>query len=100
MTDINSVYSVFTDGASRGNPGLAGAGFVIFDENGKEVAAKGIFLGEKTNNQAEYEALIEALTEASSIGIKRVKIFSDSQLLVRQMSGIYKIKNKNIIYFI
>lgn len=79
-----------TDGGSRGNPGPAGIGFEILLSD-KEVSA-GAFIGETTNNVAEYSALIWALKNALSLDVKRVHIQADSQLMIRQLSGVYKVK--------
>ncbi len=85
---------VYIDGASRGNPGPAGVGVVIFDGDGKVLDEGSRFLGERTNNQAEYEALILGLTKVKEIGSSRAKIHSDSELLVKQMRGEFRIKNE------
>jgi ribonuclease HI len=92
------------DGASSGNPGESGVGVVIdipdeyariLDISDKYRIAE--YAGTVTNNVAEYTALIKGLDKAKSLGIKRIKIYLDSELLVRQMNGIYKVKNKNLI---
>jgi len=84
---------VFTDGGARGNPGVAGYGVVIEDENKKVVFEEGKFLGIKTNNEAEYMGLIGALNWIDeNMPEAEVEINSDSQLIVRQMKGIYKVK--------
>jgi ribonuclease HI len=84
---------VFTDGGARGNPGIAGYGVFIEDENKKVMFEEGKFLGIKTNNEAEYMGLIGALTWIeNNCPEAEIEINSDSQLLVRQMKGIYKIK--------
>lgn len=90
------VYSLHIDGASRGNPGRAGAGFVISDDSGAEVARGGRYLGIATNNFAEYSALIDGLGASLSLGAGELVIFSDSQLLVRQIRGEYRVKSPNI----
>lgn len=82
-----------TDGGARGNPGPAGYGVVIKDEGGKKVAALSEYLGHQTNNFAEYQALIAALEYAQKHESKALKVISDSELLVRQIKGIYKVKN-------
>lgn len=87
---------IYTDGGSRGNPGPGAAGFVIKDENGKTLLSRGIFLGEVTNNVAEYTAVQKALTAAREMGVKSVRLFSDSQLLIRQINGQYKVKSENL----
>lgn len=88
---------VFTDGGARGNPGIAGYGFYIEDENKKMVFEEGKFLGIKTNNEAEYMGLIGALNWIDeNANEAEVEINSDSQLLVRQMKGIYKVKAQHL----
>ena len=82
-----------SDGGARGNPGPAGYGVVIQDESGKKVAALSEYLGHQTNNFAEYQGLIAALEYAVKTGPKALKLISDSELLVRQIKGIYKVKN-------
>ncbi len=82
-----------SDGGARGNPGPAGYGVVIKDETGKRVAALSEYLGHQTNNFAEYQGLIAALEYAVKTGPKALKLISDSELLVRQIKGIYKVKN-------
>jgi ribonuclease HI len=82
-----------SDGGARGNPGPAGYGVVIKDESGKKVAALSEYLGHQTNNFAEYQGLIAALEYAVKHGPKALKLISDSELLVRQIKGIYKVKN-------
>jgi len=83
----------FSDGGARGNPGPSGYGVVIQDEAGKKVAALSQYLGHQTNNFAEYQGLIAALEYAVANGHKALKVISDSELLVRQIKGIYKVKN-------
>ena len=91
-------WEIFVDGASRGNPGVAGAGIFII-HNKKEVLKEGIFLGQKTNNQAEYLALALALFFLKNKLLKKEKTYtkiivtSDSELLVKQMNRLYKVKN-------
>ncbi len=85
------------DGASRGNPGPAAAGFVLSDSNGTRLQAKAIVLGETTNNVAEYTSLVKALEAAHKTGAKELAIFSDSELLVRQINGHYKVKSEQIV---
>ncbi|MCU1298454.1 MAG: ribonuclease [Acidobacteriaceae bacterium] len=83
----------FSDGGARGNPGPAGYGVVIQDETGKKVAGLSEYLGHQTNNFAEYQGLIAALEYAVQNGHKALRVISDSELLVRQIKGIYKVKN-------
>lgn len=87
---------VYIDGAARGNPGPAGIGIVIKD-NGKIVEQIGAYIGKTTNNVAEYMALIRGLEEVISRGYKQASFISDSELLVKQMNGEYKVKNENLI---
>ena len=83
----------YSDGGARGNPGPSGYGVVIQDQAGKKVAALSEYLGHQTNNFAEYQGLIAALEYAVKHGHKALKVVSDSELLVRQIKGIYKVKN-------
>jgi len=82
-----------SDGGARGNPGPAGYGVVIQDQSGRNVAQLSEYLGHQTNNFAEYQGLIAALEYALEHGPKALKLISDSELLVRQIKGIYKVKN-------
>src|SRR5437660_11282547 len=82
-----------SDGGARGNPGPAGYGVVIQDESGCKVASLSEYLGHQTNNFAEYQGLIAALEYAAKHGPKALKVISDSELLVRQIKGVYKVKN-------
>src|SRR5947207_13655307 len=85
-----------TDGGARGNPGPAGYGVVIHDAKGENVAALSQYLGRQTNNFAEYQALIAALEYAVQHGHKALKVISDSELMVRQIKGIYKVKDQTL----
>jgi ribonuclease HI len=87
---------IFIDGASRGNPGKAGAGVYITDGEGKNIAGKGRYLGHKTNNEAEYEALLLGLQEAKRFGGVSVRVFTDSELVARQVNGIYRVKEVHL----
>jgi ribonuclease HI len=93
---VPPLYTLRTDGGARGNPGPGGAGFVIEDENGAVVRRGGRFLGSVTNNQAEYEALIWGLETALDHGVTRLRVCADSELVVRQMNGIYRVKNEGL----
>ena len=86
----------YTDGGARGNPGPAGYGVVIKDESGREVAALSQYLGHQTNNFAEYQGLIAALEYAVKHGPKALKLVSDSELLVNQIKGYYKVKSPTL----
>jgi ribonuclease HI len=85
-----------SDGGARGNPGPAGYGVVIQDQSGRKVAHLSEYLGHQTNNFAEYQGLIAALEYAIQHGPKALKLISDSELLVRQIKGIYKVKNPTL----
>jgi len=91
---VSRIY-VYTDGASRGNPGPGAIAFIIFDGKGKIIKQHKHYIGKTTNNVAEYRALISALERAQKIG-KEVVCFSDSRLLVKQMRGEYKVKKPHI----
>jgi len=89
---------LFTDGCARGNPGPAGAGFVITTMGGSEIDSGFEYLGKKlTNNQAEYTALIIGLTRCQQHNGKIIHVLSDSELLIKQLKGIYSIKNRELI---
>ena len=85
---------LYTDGASRGNPGPAAIGAVIRDGKGTVLARISRHIGKTTNNQAEYRAIIAALEEAIRLGAASVEVRSDSELAVRQINGRYRVKNK------
>lgn len=87
---------LFADGAARGNPGPAGAGVVLAGDDGKVVFEGSRFLGETTNNQAEYSALGNGLVKALELGYSRIDISLDSELVVRQIKGEYKVKNEGL----
>lgn len=86
----------FVDGASRGNPGVAGAGAILKDDRGGVVKRLRKKLGKATNNVAEYEALIMALEEALVLGSQTLVVYADSELVVKQMKGIYRVKNEGL----
>ena len=86
----------YTDGGARGNPGPAGYGVVIKDETGRKVAGLSEYVGHQTNNFAEYQGLIAALEYALEHGPKALKVISDSELMVKQIKGIYKVKNSTL----
>ena len=87
---------LYTDGAARGNPGPAGAGAVILSPEGHIVAKIGKFLGDSTNNVAEYMGLILGLKRARAMGIKELEVYSDSELLVKQLAGEYAVKAEHL----
>ena len=85
---------LFTDGGSRGNPGPAAYGFVLEAEDGTVIDARGEAIGTATNNVAEYAALVAGLERALEAGVVELEVVSDSELLVKQMRGEYRVKNK------
>lgn len=90
------MISICTDGASRGNPGDSASGFQIYDESGKVIAKKEIYNGIKTNNYAEYNAIINALQwciDNKKPNDTEITLYSDSKLVVSQINGIYKVKS-------
>jgi ribonuclease HI len=94
MSEAGEV-TIYTDGAARGNPGPAAFAYVIQRQGAPPVEEKGC-LGQATNNIAEYEALLRALEHARRLGARRLQVFSDSELLVRQMEGEYQVKNEGL----
>ncbi|MCY7304493.1 MAG: ribonuclease HI family protein [Thermoleophilia bacterium] len=87
------LVKLFTDGGARGNPGLAAAAFVLQDADGVVLDARGDAIGVQTNNVAEYTALLNGLRRAAELGLTEIEVVSDSELMVKQMRGEYKIKN-------
>src|SRR3954463_9897701 len=85
------------DGGSRGNPGPAGIGVVVRAADGTPLVTLGRYIGKATNNVAEYKALITAMSEAQKLGATKVKIRGDSELVVRQMTGQYRVKHPDLI---
>lgn len=92
-------FTIYTDGAARGNPGPAGAGWVILNDKGHLVGENKKYLGEMTNNQAEYSALLLALNEVKILAKTEeaaLNLYLDSELLVKQLKGEYKVKNEGL----
>jgi ribonuclease HI len=87
---------IYTDGASLGNPGLAAIGAVMKDEQGRLIARISQPIGRATNNQAEYRAIIAALEKAVSLGAEEVILNSDSELVVKQLNGSYRVKKPSL----
>jgi phosphoribosylglycinamide formyltransferase 1 len=87
---------IFTDGGSRGNPGPGAAAYVVIGPDGRTIAGRGIYLGKTTNNAAEYNAVAAGLEGAKEIGASAVEIFSDSELIVKQINGQYRVKNAQL----
>lgn len=90
------IYTVFSDGASRGNPGVAGAGYVIYDSNNIKVEEKAIPLGITTNNIAEYTAIISAAKAVVKLNPEKVIFKLDSELVVKQVKGEYRVKDEKL----
>lgn len=93
---VDVKLTIHSDGAARGNPGPAGAGAVLADAHGKLVAEISLPLGEMTNNQAEYRALLAAVEKAQTLGAKALEIFCDSELVVKQLQGEYRVKDPHL----
>jgi probable phosphoglycerate mutase len=93
--------NIYTDGGSRGNPGISGYGLVVYDHQNQIIYQESKFLGIKTNNEAEYSGLVAALEwvkkNKSIFDITKLNFFADSQLLVRQMQGVYKVKAPTLL---
>ncbi|HET7060476.1 MAG TPA: 4a-hydroxytetrahydrobiopterin dehydratase [Candidatus Saccharimonadales bacterium] len=87
---------IFSDGGSRGNPGPSASGFVVLDMEDNVLVDKGIYLGVTTNNQAEYTSLKLALEECKKMGVQEVQVYMDSLLVINQMKGIFKVKNRDL----
>ncbi|OGS44486.1 MAG: hypothetical protein A2539_02015 [Elusimicrobia bacterium RIFOXYD2_FULL_34_15] len=85
---------LYADGASRGNPGNAGIGVIVYDKTGKVVKTVSKYIGKTTNNVAEYNAFLTAFEEAEKLGAEKIKIFIDSELVFKQYLGEYKINNE------
>ncbi len=87
---------LFTDGGARGNPGPAAFGYVLEDRDGTVLDARGEAIGVATNNVAEYSGLVAGLTKAVELGVAELEVISDSELMVRQMTGDYRVKNEGL----
>lgn len=94
---MGDFFQLFTDGAARGNPGPASIGAVLKDTSGEIIAEISEYLGETTNNQAEYKALLAGLQKALELSIKKLEVFLDSELVVKQIRGEYKVKHPDLI---
>jgi ribonuclease HI len=88
---------LFTDGGARGNPGPAAFAYVLEAEDGTVLEAHGERIGVATNNVAEYRALVAGLARAAELGVSELEVVSDSELLVKQMTGDYRVKNRGLI---
>ena len=95
--------NVYTDGGSRGNPGPSGFGLVIYSDKNEIIYQESTFLGVKTNNEAEYSGLLAALKwildNKTNYKLTQINFFADSQLMIRQLQGIYKVKSPNLVPF-
>jgi len=87
---------LYTDGGSRGNPGHSAGAFVICKTDDNVVEKSGFYIGITTNNQAEYQALLKGLQRSAKLGVRKLNVFMDSELIVKQLKGLYKIKNKGL----
>jgi ribonuclease HI len=87
---------VYSDGAARGNPGPSGAGAVLVEPSGQIVDRLGKYLGVRTNNYAEYMGLLLGLTRARELGVNEVEVFTDSELMIRQLAGRYQVKSPTL----
>lgn len=96
MTETNKSVNIYTDGASRGNPGDAAWGYLILDANDNLITQQAGYIGRSTNNQAEYFAVIRSLQRAVDITEGEVHLHSDSQLLVKQVTGEWKVKDAEL----
>ena len=90
-------WRLYCDGASRGNPGPAAAGVVLLDPEGSQQIQTGRYLGETTNNVAEYQALLLGLEEAHQRGVRKLQVFADSELMVKQLTGLYRVKSPHLL---
>jgi probable phosphoglycerate mutase len=95
------VLNIYTDGGSRGNPGISGYGLVIYEDKQKVLYQEGKFLGIKTNNEAEYSGIIAAIEwvkkNKTNYNITQLNFFADSQLMIRQFQGLYKVKAPTLL---
>ncbi len=95
--DGSPVLEVFSDGASRGNPGPAAVGVLFRQKDGPDLCGHSEAIGRATNNQAEYRAVLAALEHCSRWGVGRVHVFLDSELVARQLSGVYRVKSQDLL---
>lgn len=96
MPGSSKKLTIYTDGGSRGNPGPAACGFIILLNNSTQIAAKAHFLGKATNNIAEYTGILKSLQHAKEIQADEIQLFSDSELIVKQINGQYRVKNVDL----
>lgn len=96
VTTSTEEVKIYADGGSRGNPGPSASGYVITDMNDHVLVDKGVYLGVTTNNQAEYQALKLALEAAQKMHVYEIDVYMDSLLVINQMKGIFKVKNRDL----
>ncbi len=94
---LHTRLTTYSDGGARGNPGSAAIAFLIINDNSQILKTRSRYLGERTNNQAEYEALIAALETAVALGAEDVTCYLDSELVVKHLTGEYKVKNPELL---
>lgn len=92
----NKIIEIYVDGGARGNPGPAGVGVVILDDKGKRIKEVSKYIGETTNNVAEYNALLYGLEEALILRVDEIKINLDSELVAKQLTGEYRVKDLSL----
>ena len=97
LIDLGQTYKLFSDGACKTNPGCAGAGYVIYDEVGNEIYENSVPIEHATNNMAEYAGLIYGLKTCLKLGIRRLELFCDAEVVVKQLRGEYKVKNEGLM---
>jgi len=96
FVEFHGEWTLRCDGGARGNPGPGAAAYALYDDQGREVEARGAFLGAVTNNVAEYRALLAGLEASRRRGLKALTVCLDSELVVRQMRGEYRVKNAGL----
>ncbi|MHB8420336.1 MAG: ribonuclease HI family protein [Myxococcales bacterium] len=96
VSECHPRVRVYSDGAARGNPGPAGAGAVVVAADGRILARLGRYLGEATNNFAEYQGLLLGLRRAAELGARDIEVYADSQLMIRQLGGQYRVRNAGL----
>lgn len=96
-TAVISGATIYFDGGSRGNPGPAGIGYVVIDQNGKVIKRGGEFIGFATSRVAEYYALKEACEQGVELGLKNVRFIGDNLMVINQMNGVYQVKNQDLV---
>jgi len=97
LTRRSKVLTIYTDGVARGNPGEGGYGVIIKGSDGDIVEEIGGYIGETTNNFAEYSALVTGLKASIKYRADKIEVYSDSELMVRQLNGVYKVKSESLI---